>query len=302
MGRALLLGNGVNRLSSETAWVDVLRDLADHVGAADVLEWAQWKPFALLYEEIAFRSGARSRRQESALKRRVADLVGRLKVNDYHRRLVEAVDTHVLTTNYDCNLEKACGSVGEPASLEPESRYSVFRRRQIGDRFVWHIHGEVAQPDSILLGHDHYCGQLQKLRAYATADRRPRRTAKSPFKIGQLNYEESGAVYSWIDVFFRDEVHILGLALDYTEVDLWWLLAYKRRLQQMSQYHVGRTIFHEILNREVDARERARVSILKSFGVDVVTHYICGSYAEAYDRVIEGLTATREGPGEPWVQ
>ena len=76
MAKAILIGNGVNRLSGKTAWVDVLATLADSVGANDVLALADLKPFALVYEEIAFRSNATSRAEESALKKKIADLVG----------------------------------------------------------------------------------------------------------------------------------------------------------------------------------------------------------------------------------
>ena len=214
--------------------------------------------------------------------------MSQLRGNDYHRRLVEAVGPHILTTNYDYNIERALGSFGTPASPRRESRYSVFRRRKIRDHFVWYIHGEVDHPETILLGHDHYSGQLQKLRDYATADRNSTRTRRSLFKLDELEYEASGAPYSWIDVFFRDEIHIVGLALDYTEIDLWWLLAYKRRLRQMKDYIVGETIFHEIRLGEGEEPERAKVSILKSFGVEVVTHKV-REHSEAYDRVIAML-------------
>ena len=157
------------------------------MGARDVLELASLKPFALIYEEIAFRSNATNRAEESALKARIADLISKLPLNKYHRQLVDAADTHIITTNYDYNLELSCGSDGVPASPLSESRYSVFRRRQIGNRFVWHVHGEVADPESILLGHDHYCGQLQKLRGYATANRISKLRPKSPFKVGHLS-------------------------------------------------------------------------------------------------------------------
>src|SRR5437870_4935275 len=66
MAKALLLGNGVNRLSGTTAWADLLTTLAESVGARDVLELASLKPFALIYEEIAFRSNATNRAEESA--------------------------------------------------------------------------------------------------------------------------------------------------------------------------------------------------------------------------------------------
>lgn len=199
--------------------------------------------------------------------------------------------THILTTNYDYNLEKSLRGEASSASLQAESRYSVFRRREIASKFIWHIHGEVESPDSILLGYDHYSGQLQKLRGYATADRDSKQSPKSPFKLNSLDFESADAPYSWVDVFLRDEVHIIGLTLDYTEIDLWWLLAYKKRLQQMSGYVVGDTVYHHVYKDPPDKRSLARLSIMKSFGVEVCDYAVRQGFSEGYDRVLETLAA-----------
>jgi hypothetical protein len=290
MPKTLFLGNGVNRLFGDIAWKHLLEGLAASVNAHDVLTQVDFKPFALVYEEITFRSNVTSRAQENALKGQIAALLVQLNVNEYHTRLVEAVETHIITTNYDYNLEVSCGSEGEVADSALESRYSVFRRRRTAnDRFVWHVHGEASRPETIVLGYDHYSGQLQKLRDYATADRQSKRTIKSPFKMRDLRFEDSERPYSWIDVFFRDDVHIVGLGLDYTEIDLWWLLAYKRRLSQMSAYGTGKTVFHNITSGIESDAARAKVAILDSFGVDVISHPVADDYTKAYDRILEML-------------
>ena len=49
-----------------------------------------------------------------------------------------------------------------------------------------------------------------------------------------------GMVYSWLDVFLRDDIHIVGLGLDCTEIDLWWAVTYKAR-KKAQGFHVGRT-------------------------------------------------------------
>ena len=178
--------------------------------------------------------------------------------------------------------------------MQSETKYSIFRRRQIGSRYIWHVHGEADKPETILLGHEQYAGQLQKLRTYATADRGSQRRPRSPFKVGALDFEGSGEQYSWIDVFFRDEIHILGLSLDYAEIDLWWLLAYKRRLHQMSGYEVGSTIFHQA-RPPATKHDACRLSILESFGVQVQRHSLDNGYSQVYDEVLDGLATHRSG-------
>ncbi len=204
---------------------------------------------------------------------------------------IETASQHIITTNYDYAFENASGLLNERANLRSESKYNVFRRRRIEGKYIWHIHGESEVPNSIILGHEQYAGQLQKLRAYVTANRRSKSKLKSPFKIGKLDFDTGGrSLYSWVDVFFRDEVHIMGLSLDYTEIDLWWLLAYKERLRKMKDYIVGKTIYHDSKPENPDdhAKAKAKLSILESFGVE--THqYDINNHAELYDQVLEKI-------------
>lgn len=292
--RSILVGNGVNLLSDSLAsWRHVLEELADSVGQNHIMDLWEHKPFSLLYEEIALRSGFRAKDDEFGLKQRVADSVSKLKPNRYHKLILEAAPTHVVTTNYDYSLELSAGDKGKRANLKRESRYNVFRSRVAGGKRVWHIHGEVDAPNTITLGHEQYSGQLQQLRNYATSSRKSTAKTKSPFKVGNLTFERTERVYSWIDVFFRDDIHIIGLSLDYTEIDLWWLLAYKERLRQMSGFQVGKTTFHHLRERPDNERTEAKLGILHSLGVEVETEEIRnGDYEPAYERILHRYIAT----------
>jgi hypothetical protein len=251
------------------------------------MELADHKPYTLIYEEIALYSGDADTRREIGIKRKVADLIRQLRPNDYHSRILKAPIDHILTTNYDYTLERSAGSEGESGNLQREKKYNVFRCRCISDKFVWHIHGEVDVPNSIMLGHEHYSGQLQKLRNYATSDRATSGKLKSPFKLGNLDFENQTETYSWIDVFLRDDVHIIGTKLDYTEIDLWWLLAYKRRLGQISGYETGTTFFHHVPTPDDDQATEGKLSILESLGVDVIRYRVQSGYNYAYDSLLD---------------
>jgi len=50
----LFIGNGINRITSDYSWVDLLKDLTIIAGKQGVVEIKQ-KPFPLLYEEIYLR-------------------------------------------------------------------------------------------------------------------------------------------------------------------------------------------------------------------------------------------------------
>jgi hypothetical protein len=225
------------------------------------------------------------------MKATIAGHVGALASNPFHHRVMESGARHILTTNYDYAFEKAAPGSHAQSNLKRESKYSVFRRRAVGDKFVWHIHGEAEVPNSITLGYDQYAGYLQNLRGWATVGRTSKRKG-SPFKANVSDFDAGeGKVYSWLDVFFRDDIHIVGLGLDYTEIDLWWALTYKARLKAR-EFEVGKTIFHDwsaeppasstpdSLARELTLAKR---SLLEALSVEVAAEDCRGNYPAAYE-------------------
>lgn len=283
MGIALLVGNGINRLNnSEASWEHVLKALSTGHTTERKLEFIKHKPFALLYEEILLATvKAESKLDEMPVKRKIAELVDSLKGNDFHRRIMACGVRHVLTTNYDYNLEKAALQQFPRSNLKPESKYSVFRRRAVAEQFVWHLHGESKAPATITLGFDQYSGYLQKLRGYATAERSGEEG--SPFKRRLLDFDErDDCVYSWLDVFLRDDIHIIGLGFDFTEIDLWWALTYKARLAARG-WSVGKTYFHDWHENELDDIGLAKSSLLAGLGAEIKTSVGKNGYESLYD-------------------
>ncbi|MCX7169861.1 MAG: hypothetical protein NTY41_06080 [Proteobacteria bacterium] len=91
----------------------------------------------------------------------------------------------------------------------------------------------------------------------------------------------------------RDTIHIVGLGLDFSEVDLWWLLLNKwRRGSRVS----GKTYFYD-LNSDV-GRKRARNSLLGSFGVTLIS-VTAASYEEGYDQIYSIINRKVQLPEEP---
>jgi hypothetical protein len=131
--------------------------------------------------------------------------------------------------------------------------------------------------------------------AWATAERHSKRKG-SPCKVNVLDFDTTGgAVYSWLDVFFRDDIHIVGLGLDYTEIDLWWALTYKARLKARG-YEVGKTVFHDwsadlLVTNACDSSARqltlAKRSLLEALSVEVAAKDCEGDYLGAYEAFIE---------------
>lgn len=286
MTTSLLIGNGINRVTNhEASWEHVLDALVPGGLVGQALEHMKHKPFALVYEEILLTRMSNDKSlDEKVLKEKIAETVGGLQFNALHRRVMDSAVRHVITTNYDYGFEKSTRLKYTRSHLMRESKYSAFRRRAVGDKFVWHIHGEVEAPNTITLGYDQYSGYLQKLRTYATGDRESKNG--SPFKMGMSDFDTvEGTIYSWLDVFLRDDIHIVGLGLDYTEIDLWWAVTYKAR-KKAQGFPVGRTIYHDWYSGEVEEPTRAKRSLLKALSVDVKPRDCANRFEAAYDAFI----------------
>lgn len=132
----------------------------------------------------------------------------------------------------------------------------------------------------MVLGFDHYAGYLQKIRNYVTdsveVKGHPHGRVGSPVKSGNLEFTDNRSIYSWVDYFLRDHIHIVGLGLDFTEIDLWWLLLHKRR----RKHQTGQVFYYHVsLDRE--ANETPITSLLRSLNVTVVP-VVAASYNDCY--------------------
>ncbi len=289
MSKCLMIGNGINLLSGNgQSWIHVLEELAKQAEDVEIMELSDQKPFSLIYEEISVRSKRFKNKNEIELKKHVASLVSGIKPNDYHKKIIESNTKNIITTNYDYSFENSCSNgSSKKSNLAKETKYSNFRRRTVNNKNIWHIHGEAEVPNSITLGYDQYSGTLQKMRNYLTGDRNNSETHVSPFKKGIEKFEDTENVFSWLDIFLRDEVHIIGLGFDYTEIDLWWLLSYKARVKLNKSLNVGNTTFHFLHDEAISEKEKAKHSIMKSLGVTVKTTKVNGDYKSAYDDLIK---------------
>lgn len=304
--KALLVGNGVNRLSGDAgSWEKVLIELAGFIDCKHIVEESELKPFTLIFEAMVLFALEETAGKEIEIKKKVAELVRGLPRNDYHAKIIQSSAKHILTTNYDYNLENSVRGLAKEVNTANETKYSSFRRQMIAEKSVWHIHGEADVPNSIMLGHEHYSGGLQKLRSYVTGDRKKPPRLASPFKLGKIDFDDDrnlASVYSWLDIFLRDDIHIFGFSLDYTEIDLWWLITYKAKLQynkKGTHGQVGSTIYYPSIielgraltteEEEARAREKAKISLLLSLGVSVPKLPKVGSYPELYDVILRQI-------------
>lgn len=274
MRRTLMVGNGVNRINNTESWQKVLEDLVRYVekqGAFSI----DGKPFSLLYEEILLRAIRFRNKNEKELKEYVCRIFGELIPNEFHKKILSIGVENIITTNYDYNLENVINNqdvmkIESTHGHSKERLYRLHTYNQVIDKKIWHIHGEVNFPDTVVLGHEKYSRVLRKMIKYVND------------KKDYWNKEES-----WIDLFFKTDVHILGLSLDYTEIDLWWLINFRARLKRMNKDLRNTIVYYMpvIGNKQKDEKKSELL-----FAHDVEVEEIKAiNYSDFYSKVLDKL-------------
>jgi len=289
MNRAILVGNGVNQVSDGGAsWSALLNALAGRPKTEHQKNVRDAKPFTLWFEEIASR--ARKKNLKAAVSK---ELERRVKPNNVHAEIMNLEFQSVLTTNYDYNLEKSTGKVWKSNMSASETYFSLFRRRSCGPQHVWHIHGELDNIGSLMLGHEQYSGYISKIRNFlsngvATESKaRKKRPYLSEYSGNKTRVK--GDVENWVDIFLGSELHIVGLGLDYTENHLWHLITEKRRLRKKHPGAIGQVVFHRCSDCPQSIVDEARLSILRALDVKVIDR-VASTYRQAYEKCIGYLS------------
>ena len=240
----LLIGNGINNINNKESWINLLKAISKKCKVSRKVGINNDKPFPLLYEEIYLKSNSIS---ELSLKRFIANEVKNIQENEIHKLIRYIGFKDIITTNYEYTLQGINGSMKKTVIKNKgkilESRYSIFRHNEINGTRFWHIHGECNVAGSITLGYEHYSGQLQQMRNYVVSGtnytkKSNQKSLTSRIKSNEIFHE------SWIDFFFTHNIHIIGLALDFVESDIWWLLTYRARLLKNKRHKISNKIYY----------------------------------------------------------
>lgn len=291
----LLIGNDINNVTNNRSWEELLLEITTFLNVKDEISNMKTKPFPLLYEEIFLRALAKGRNPEGPLKREIAKLVSEIKPNFIHKRIMSLDLPNILTTNYEYSLQQASKSTPKAFSNIghiDESTYSVFRHNKTSKSNIWHIHGECNYPKTITLGFEHYGGMLQQIRNYVVTGTRYKSKEKNLDGLIQRLRSNNLQFHSWIDFFFTDDIHILGLSLDTSEIDLWWLLTYRARQKaqykkfdnQIFYYYPGN--LHDTIKNKLQLLEANGVTPIRINGKDKAGYYT--SILNIIVKVIDG--------------
>lgn len=235
MQNSLFFGNGFNRaFKGSVSWDALLKKIKKGI----YFENGNL-PNTMIYER-AYLERNNSKREgvveEKTIKLEIADAMERQGPNALYELILSLRFSNYLTTNYDNAFKKAFH--GNSQNMSTEEIYSIRRHTVFNganhECSLWNIHGEIDHPKSIMLGLDHYCGSIGKIDAYIkghyeyVVDKNKIKSKPIHHKIIENDFDS----VSWIELFFNTNMHILGISLDYSETDLWWILNKRARIIQ----------------------------------------------------------------------
>ncbi len=260
--KAILLGNGINRVQDARSWQDILIKICNinniHV------EVKENKSYPLTFEEILFSMKGDFNTNLRELKQYIANSLKDYGPFQLHTQIVNLECTDILTTNYDYALEKVINNnysgVINPGNSE--YKFSLYRKNDITEKNIWHIHGELNTgfngselfPElSIMIGFEHYSDYLRKIHQLVKPD-----------DAGFTNFLESDKD-TWVKRFFTHNIDIIGFSFEYSESHIWWLLNYRARLKNQG-IDFNNIIKYNYPDFEEDLL-KDRLDLMKSFGV-----------------------------------
>lgn len=319
---SFLVGNGVNRAiqGNGISWGDLMNRLQGSFNAGHIDLENPVKPFPLSFEEILFGAMGSFEENLRLIKGHISQAFLPAQPNSLHQRLVNSEVTDILTVNYDYCFERVISQhfmgSGQSSFRTLESKNSIRRKNVLqktsGEEIsIWHLHGEVNHQrnfrkghynsESILIGYDHYVESLAVIQDYLRGSKFKEQLSM----VQKLQLGEPGT--SWIDKFYTDRLVMIGIDMEFAEIDLWWLLNHRLKLfcqhpnleRNELVYYQPNIALNADLNDDADVRfkrelnmqkARAKKDVLTSLGVKF-EDVLAGSYLEFYETVFkrEGL-------------
>lgn len=279
--KVLLLGNGINRSFNGDSWdsiVDAITKVELNQKEKDILSSMSFPLRAIVATDNDVQNGVKSFVSE------MIDIKPSEDQKIIFKDLLSLGFDAVLTTNYSYDVEKTI----EPdfyIKMNSRSKYriinslgntidkqfGIYSCLNVGGFKIWHIHGESAKPNSVVLGHRYYGKLVSRINSRLTS-------VFSQYKAS-LKYGNNYIPESWIDYLMISDVYIVGLGLDLSEMDLWWLLDIK----QAHKEDIGNSKviwFEPNLN---DDSNMAKALLARCYGIDIQTEAVKkNEYREYY--------------------
>jgi hypothetical protein len=295
MQNTILFGNGLNLLTkSNKSWEQLLNELkSPNLFSNGNL------PNTMVYERILFEKDLNKNQEvlieESNIKNKIAFEFSNIANHKIYKDLFDLNVNNYITTNYDYAFSN---TISEELNFETKNKssediYSIRRKIEINvsnqlNTNIWHIHGEINKPKTIMLGLDHYCGEIGKIDSYIKGfytyekEGKKQKIKSIEEKLMINEFDET----SWIDLFFNSDIHIVGFSFHFSEIDLWWILTKRARFIRDSK--LTKSIKNKIFFY-CDKIDDETKGLFESLGVSVKLFPHNGDYLESYENIINHL-------------
>ena len=235
---------------------------------------------------------------------------------------------YILTTNYSYEIEAALMGQDDLTVMQISKMMNYYEVDHAQTQFlintfneangipVWHVHGEARKPSSMVIGNYYYGKLLRRCveRLDGSTEQEEgtkRRYAGGPktntFK-SLKNQSKPIKIGSWIDAFVLGDVYMLGFGLDFSEVDIWWLLEYKANHRDIcgntSFYDPGKENTGRCVNDDsipckertsfIDGSQCRNFLLENTYGIKTydlgVTARKSEDYGQFYEKAIQAIT------------
>lgn len=276
-GTTIIYGNGLNRVGNNDcpSWTDLLTQLDLQSPIQSIRNDILSTPATIQYDLLELCSKLPP---SMLLEQMCKKISGPWKNEIYERLFALRTKCNFLTTNYDLSLESYSVNKKRYGTEVVYNLYTYYNLCQETNQYgkVWHIHGNVQNRKSIILGYDHYCRQIARIRDYI-----PMQLRKVALTDQQkVNWKGE----SWINLFFSDDIYIIGLGLDFAELDLWWLIDLWARCKKND------IIRNKIVYMDVATTEKTNPlsKIFENYGMEYKV-FRRQEYIEAYSDCLDEL-------------
>lgn len=274
--RILLLGNGINRAFNEDSWSELLKKIKLDKYNDDPSNYEMPMPLkaTLLTDNNANKSIAKKLDKKKVYGPYNQDLI------NFLRRYTKLEFTDILTTNYGYEIE---ASLLEDGKINNNRLKKIQGCKKIKERNVryfykfdttkvWHIHGEYRKAQSLVLDHKSYCDIISQCKDRVVSFRN---RLNEKLKKNQNGWLE---ITSWVDVFLLGDVYIVGFGMDFSEIDLWWLIgekySYRNNFDEKNRDILGKTTYFNLqLDNDENIRAKkdfnCKLELMRVYGVEV---------------------------------
>lgn len=264
----IFYGNGINLAAGGCDWNDILRKMSNNCSlpniSSNTLKYeyiilpkreSQKVPWLLngqMFVAGGFNLSTEINMENDIIKKGLCEELRKQPRSPYYTELARLNAQYYVTTNYELILNEEFEGFNFFRNMPRNDIVRLYARDVLskdGDTvMIWNIHGNWNAPESIILGIKDYCEYVTEINQY--------------IKEGNHNHN-----LSWIDLFLKTDVYIIGFGLAYEETDIWYVLTYRKRLIRQKKYNINNHIYYYIPNKYAD---KGKMDLLEAMDVEVV--------------------------------